>query len=88
MKCAGWRARELAGREKLALSPEGEGWGEGPVDRRSRTEENENEETDPVETLFSRTKRVKALRVPNDVVLNETEAVLVANLRAPGKELR
>ena len=37
--------------------PAGEGWGEGPVDRRSRTDENENEERDPGETLFSRTKR-------------------------------
>src|ERR1017187_1748129 len=57
LKCGGWPACELARREKLAPSPEGEGWGEGPVDRRRGNDEKENEERDPGETLFSRTKR-------------------------------
>ena len=83
-----WPAWEPWRRQLLAPSPEGEGWGEGRVDQRRTIAENESEETDSQREAFLREQqRLQVLRVSNDDVLEETEAVLFAILRAAGKEV-
>ena len=76
---------------------QGEGWGEGRVDQTRTIAENESEETDPAPeekpwvsltlTKLQEQQRLPMLRVSYDNVLKETEAVLLAILRADGKEV-